>query len=51
MATTDHMLSEYFRQQKPEKEEEQSWKDSMVVHQQTEEVAGIEILSPTHVYR
>lgn len=51
MATTDHMLSEYLRQQKPEKEEEQSWNDCVVVHQQTEEVAGIEILSPTHVYR
>lgn len=28
MATTDLVISEYLRQQKPEKEEEESWKDS-----------------------
>lgn len=45
MAPTDNVLSEYLRQQKPEKEEEQSWKHRRqhgMHHWQIEEVAYIE---------
>lgn len=43
MATTDLVISEYLRQQKPEKEEEESWKTAPAWHvPPTEEVTDIE---------